>query len=232
MTDTAPDAGPLHGFRGAEGGVILTRPLSFTVAVSREAGSRGSGVAWAVGRLLGWPVFPQEMLDFLAREDEARADMLRDLPAGAVEWAGAVCDRVVAARRLDPAGDTAAVARLVYTLAARGEAVLVGRGAGFLLPRDSTVHVRVVAGLPERVAYLAQWLRLGDAEATEEARQRDRRRAEFLATVTDAAIDCPTNYDLVVNSGRVGVETAAELIAALVRGKQLPAEPAPEWGTA
>jgi len=223
VTDTPPDAPPLHGYRGTNTPPPpLRRPRALTLAVSREARAQGSTVARAVGRLLGWPVFSQEMLDFLARDDAARADFLADLPAGAVEWADLELAKVVHARGLDPAGDTAAAARLVFTLAARGEAVLVGRGAGFLLPPTSTVHVRVVAPRPQRVAYLGQWLRLTGPEAEAEADHRDRRRAAFLAALTDHPINDPTAYDLFVNAGRVGPDLTAELIAQVVRGKQLP----------
>lgn len=219
------DAPPLHGYRGtATPPPPLRRPRGFTLAVSREAGAQGGSIGHAVGRLLGWPVFSQEMLDFLARDDAARADFLADLPAGAVEWADLELAKLVHARGLDPAGDTAAVVRLVFTLAARGEAVLIGRGAGFLLPPASTVHVRVVAPRPRRVAYLGQWLRLTEPEAEAEADHRDRRRSAFLAALTDHPIHDPTAYDLVVNAGRVGVDVTAALIAQVVRGRQPPAD--------
>ena len=224
---SAPDSPPLHGYRGtATPPARFVRPKSFTVAVSREAGAGGTGVATAVGRRLGWPVFPQEMLDFLARDDAARADVLTDLPAGAVEWADLELGKLVRARGLDPAGDTAAVVRLVFALAARGEAVLVGRAAGFLLPAASTVHVRVVAPAADRVSYLAQWLRLTEAEAAAEIDGRDLRRAAFLATLSDAVMTDPARYDLHINSGRFTPDAAAEVVAAAVRAKQFPADPA------
>ena len=116
--------------------------------------------------------------------------------------------------------------RLVYALGARGESVLVGRGAGFLLPADSTVHVRVVAPLPDRVAYLSQRLRLTAEEAAREARQRDARRAAYLGALTDDGIGDPTGYDLLVNTGRLSVEAAAELVAGAVRGRHLKPDPA------
>jgi cytidylate kinase len=228
---TTPSAGfnpetpppPLHGYRGAPTPPpTLLRPLGLTVAISREAGSRGGTVAEAVGRLLGWQVYPAEMLDFLARDEAARGDLLADVPASARLWAEMEAAKFARARELAAGSDAAAVARFVLTVAARGEAVLVGRGAGFLLPPATTVHVRVVAPLEERVAYLGQWLRLTEAEAAAEVRDRDRKRATFLAALTDRDPDDPTAYDLLVNSGRLGLESSAELIAQAVRTKQMP----------
>ena len=48
--------------------------------------------------------------------------------------------------------------------------VLIGRGAGFILPRETTLHVRMVAPLQERIAYMSQWLRLPVQEAAEKVR--------------------------------------------------------------
>ncbi len=61
----------------------LRRPRGLTIAVSREAGSRGGTVARKVGQLLGWQVFGQEMLDYLVQDDTARGRLFTDVPPGA-----------------------------------------------------------------------------------------------------------------------------------------------------
>jgi cytidylate kinase len=102
--------------------------------------------------------------------------------------------------------------------------VIVGRGAGFLLPAETTVHVRVVAPLESRVAYLAQELRLTRPEAAEEVRARDERRANFLDRILALNLSDLTAYDAVVNSDRLGAEGAAQFIGWAVRTKQMFAE--------
>jgi cytidylate kinase len=214
---------PLHGYRGAATPPpMVMRPCGLSVAISREAGSRGGSIASAVGRLLGWQVYPPEMLDFLARDDAARGGLVAELPDFARQWAEMEFARLATARKLAPKSDAAAVVWVVLALAAKGEAVLVGRGAGFVLPPATTVHVRVVAPVAQRVAYLSQWLRLTEPEAVAEVRNRDRQRTQFLATLTDEDVADPVRYDLVVNSARLGLETAAELIAAAARRKAPP----------
>ena len=56
-----------------------------------------------------------------------------------------------------------------------GEVILLGRGAGCILPAASTLHVRVVAALTDRIAYMAQWLRLTMDEAAQQVELRDSR---------------------------------------------------------
>src|SRR4051812_46301587 len=78
---------PLHGFRGDAPGPVLDRPRGLTVAVSREAGARGGSIARRVGQLLGWQVFDQDLLDYLVRDERARAELLAAVPEGAQHWA-------------------------------------------------------------------------------------------------------------------------------------------------
>lgn len=215
---------PLHGYRGEPAAGSSVRPLGLTVAISRESGARGGSIAKRVARLLGWQVFNQEMLGFLVQDANARGELLAEVSPEVVAWANQQVERITANRPVLTA-DLAELIRMVFVLAARGEAVIVGRGAGFLLPVDSTLNVRIVAPPDERVAYLGQWLRMTTPEATKEMATRDRMRAELHHAVADRDPADLTQYDLVLNSGRLGEVASAELIVQAVKAKHLPTEP-------
>lgn len=215
---TPPPQPPAHGYRGdPTPPPVQLRPDGPTVAVSRQAGGRGTSVAEAVGRRLGWQVVTQELLDFLAEDDPA--DLERELPPLARLWAAGAWQTLVTVRGLDEASPAAAVARRVFLLAARGNVVVVGRGAGFVLPAATTLSVRLVAPEADRAKYLADRLRLTAAEAEAEMASRDRGRAEFLRAVSDRDIADPTGYDLTVCVARLGLDGAADVIAAAARRK-------------
>ncbi len=215
-------APPQHGFRGdAPPPAPLTRPKGLTVAVSRESGSRGGAIARAAAELLGWQVFTQDQLDYLLQDETAIGQLLADVPAGAREWADDQLARLRSSGRLKADDAAVETARLLLTVAARGEAVVVGRGAGFLLPTETTLHVRVVAPAEERVRYYGQRHLLSPEQAAGEVAARDGRRAKFLADTFLRDPADPTGYDLVLNSGRLGVDSAARLVAEAVRLRQL-----------
>jgi cytidylate kinase len=125
----------------------------------------------------------------------------------------------VRAHGLDEGSQAAAVARRLFALAARGSVVVVGRAAGHVLPADTTLSVRLVAPAEDRTKYLSDRLRLSAAEAAAARDSHDRSRAEFLRTVCGRDITDPTGYDLVLNVARLGVDGAADLIAAAARRK-------------
>ncbi|MFO0808295.1 MAG: cytidylate kinase-like family protein [Gemmataceae bacterium] len=227
MTDL--DAAPLHGYRGERpADDPRCWPAGLTVTISREAGARGSSIARRVGRKLGWQVFDQDQLEYLAQDGRA----LDDLDESAREWVGIRLDQLMRARAISDDPESIALARVVLALGANGEAVLIGRGAGYILPSETTLHVRVVAPLADRVAYMAQWLRLSDEAAAEAVRQRDVRRSEFLAKHFHQRPDDLYSYDLVLNCGRLGEELSAETVAQTAKAKVLALQPTDDEPTA
>src|SRR5262249_58546463 len=111
-----------------------------------------------------------------AQDAVARQGLLDSLPPGAAEWVEQRLDHLLREQHLSEHPSIVGLARVILWLGAQGRAVLIGRGAGCLLPRESTLHVRLVAALPERIAYMSQWLRLTTEEAAERVRLRDERR--------------------------------------------------------
>jgi cytidylate kinase len=97
--------------------------------------------------------------------------------------------------------------------------VLIGRGAGCILPRATTLHVRLVAPLEDRVAYMSQWMRLSVEEAAERVRLRDERRAAFVSNHFHRPPGDVYQYDLLLNTSGLGEEVCAELIAQAARAR-------------
>jgi hypothetical protein len=210
---------PLHGHRGDRRDRPVA-PAGVPIAISREAGARGETIARRVGKRLGWQVYTQELLEFLCANDVARQSVLADVPPTAGGWVAAQLERVGRDRGIDPAAEGGDMPRLILSLAARGQAILVGRGAGYYLPRETSLHVRIVAPLADRVAHMADLLRLTREQAAEQVRQRDERRAEFLLRYFGRRTADPYDFDLVINSGLLGEETCADAVLAALNGKQ------------
>jgi cytidylate kinase len=187
----------LHGDRGAPG--PPPGPVGLSVAVSRESGARGGTIARRAARKLGWQVYDQELLEYLAQDTVARQGLGEGLAGPAALWAEARLAELEREHHLSEQPALLSLARVVLTLGAQGQVVLLGRGAGFILPRATTLNVRVVAPLPERIAYMGQWLRLTVEEAAERVRGGDQRRAEFFATHFRRDPGDVHHYDLVLN---------------------------------
>lgn len=210
---------PLHGYRGDKAeSETEGRPGGWTLAISREAGARGGTIAHRVAELLDWQVFTQESIDYMLQQETARQQLESELPAASRQWLEQQRQRLK--QQHWPMEEARTLADLLLVIAARGDAVIVGRGAGFLLPPVSTIHVRIVAPFTERVAWLAQLLRLSRDEAEREVQARDQRRQRFLQRLLGADAIDPHVYNAVLNSGHLGVEACAQILGWMVRTRQ------------
>jgi cytidylate kinase len=211
---------PLHGYRGVVEDEPLSRvPDGLTIAISREAGARGLTIAQRAGEKLGWEVYSQEMLEYGAQNPALRQDLYSKLLPDAAEWIETRMQQLLAQPNMSHDASIVDLARLVLSLGAQGNVILLGRGAGFLLPSRSTLHVRLIAPIADRVAYMSQWLRLTEEEAAEQVRKRDHRRTDFLSTHFHRKPNDVHVYDMILNTSMFGEDRSADLIAAAAKAK-------------
>ena len=186
---------------------------ALTIAISREAGARGTSIGRRVGKKLGWQVYNQEILEYIAQEGIFRQEVAENLSPEATRWTDARLQALLAEQNLSQDPSMANLAHIVLALGVGGKVVIIGRGAGCILPPASTLHVRIVAPLADRVAYTSQWLRMTLDEAAEHVRLRDQRRSDFLATHFHRPPNEIYQYDLLLNSSLLGEDLCVELIA-------------------
>jgi cytidylate kinase len=192
-----------------------SRPRSVRpcVAIASPPGAGGEEVGRLVAERLGYGLFARDIVDEIAR----RRNVSRELMNGLDERVRNVIDRYVAdflrERHFDETDYLREVVRAVTTLGRRGMAVVVGRGAAFILPPEQALRVLVTAPAADRIERWAKVSGLDRARAGEALREEDARRSEFVRHHFGARLDDPTAYDLVVNTSVLGVETAAGAVA-------------------
>jgi cytidylate kinase len=146
---------PTPGFHGDRGEEVRPRsgPTAQSVALSREAGARGGTIARRAARRLGWQVYDQEMLEYMAQNTVVRQGMVDHLSTQAAAWAEMQLEQLLRAQSLSQNPSVVNLARVILSLGAQGEVVLIGRGAACILPRETTLAVRIVAPLEDRIAF-------------------------------------------------------------------------------
>ena len=191
----------------------------FTVALSREVGTQGTTVAQEVGKLLGWPVYDHGLVEKIAQDMGLRTSLLESVDerqqSGLLEMAEAFLSTP---RKGDwgplvtESGYIHHLVKTVLALGVHGECVIVGRGAVFILPAATTVRVRLVGPVRERIAVLSQNLGISEREAAHQVRTMDHERTDFVQDFFQQNPTDPQNYDLVLNASRLSVAPNAELI--------------------
>ncbi|CAB1055591.1 hypothetical protein D1BOALGB6SA_324 [Olavius sp. associated proteobacterium Delta 1] len=102
------------------------------------------------------------------------------------------------------------------TIAKHGRAVIVGRGANFILPADDIFSVRVIAPMEMRVRNVALEYRATTEEAKRRVIRRESRRKAFIRHSFNADITDPIHYNMTINTGKMGIAAAVEAVIAAV----------------
>jgi hypothetical protein len=211
-----------------ERGAGMPASRGAVVSVSRQPWAGGDEVAERVAAWLDYGLFGLEALRALAADPALRDRLVADLAPAA---RAAVEERArLLFDGIEPA-ELRGIASVVAALGERGMAVLVGRGAISVLPRERTLRVLVVAPRDERARRLAAARGLGPEEAARELEREDRERLAFLRERLGVAGDDPSLYDLVVNTGQLTAEAAAALVVEALRRRFPPGTPAGREGS-
>jgi cytidylate kinase len=187
------------------------------VAISREAGAAGTTVARSVGGHLDWKVYDANLLDQVAQRNNESRLMLDLVDETESNWVYDVFGTWMDRQVISHEKYVVQVGRIIRTLARAGNAVFVGRGAQFLLPRSKTFAVRIVASEAFRAQRVQQRHNVGLQEALAAIHRTDRGRRDFIQRFFRQDIRDPHLYDLVIDVGRFGPAGAAEQIVHAVR---------------
>jgi cytidylate kinase len=185
---------------------------AWTIALSRQAGARGSEVAQALGERLEWPVYDRELVQRIAGEMGLRVHLLESVDEQRVGWLRECLQAFTSTAGVSASAYVHQLAETMLALAAHGECVLVGRGAALFLPAATTLRVRLVAPRAERIAVVRQRLGIPYEQAALWVDTTDRERDRFVQDHFHKDPSDPCRYDLVLNSARFSVAECAEFI--------------------
>lgn len=179
-------------------------------------------------RLPGWTLIDNEFVeqvsrlagvprDEVARREERTPGLLerlaRTLAVGAPEMFIATGEHPIPVDAAEEEAIVKTTERVIEEAATEGRVVLVGRGAqAVLATRPNALHVYVVASKPFRRQVAIDRLGVKPSDADKVMQQTDARRDEYVKSNYGRDRQDLTQYDLVLNSERLGFEGAAEAI--------------------
>jgi cytidylate kinase len=194
-----------------------------TIALAREAGTPGTTVAHEVGRLLGWQVYDYELLKRISQETGLRTGLLESVDERKGGWLKESFGAFLAVPSVSADTYVRHLVEIILALGSHGQCIIVGRGAAHVLPPATTLRVRLMAPLEDRIAATAKRLGLGQREAVREVERVERERADFVREFFRRDLADPRNYDLILNHSRFGTAGCAAVIVATIG--QVPIKP-------
>jgi cytidylate kinase len=192
-----------------------------TIALSREAGVPVEEVAQEVSARLGWPVYDHELLERIAEAMHCSVDVLEQLDERHHSWM-LECLEGFASHAPSQSQYTCRLIQFIRSLGAEARCIIVGRGAAFALPWQTTLRIHLVGAVQDRIVAFGRRHHLDCLEAQRCVRESDWEQSRFIYDYFGSDLAKPRNYDLVLNTSEWSARDCASLILRALEDKAKP----------
>lgn len=194
------------------------------ITISRQFGSGGRTVGRLVAEKLGIPFYDKELVEQISLESGFA-------PKFVEEHGEHAPGKTLFAYAFAPQGVPGVMNSMstadflwhiqcnaILQLADNGPCVIVGRNADYILKdRKDAFHAYIHADMAHRADRIVRLY--GESEKKPETRlnEKDKRRALNYQHYTGRTWGDAENYDICINTGKIDIEKAADLIVSLVQ---------------
>lgn len=186
------------------------------ITIGRSFGSAGGHIGHAIGQKLGIPFYDNELISKVAEEE----GYSKGLFAQAEEKSLFSFSSFFASSRLGYmdggyVNDNVLFkiqSEVIRNIAERGDAILIGRCADYILRDMDCLNVFISAPEEYRIQSLMKSENISADEAEKLMRRKDRTRETYYNYYTFGAWGHASNYHLCVDSSILGIDGTAELI--------------------
>lgn len=186
------------------------------ITISREFGSGGRTIGKAVARKLGIPCYDAELITEMAKQSGFAEDYVRE----AGEYApGGLLNSMFTSRAGGPTNEDILwqiQCNMVAQLAKKDPCVVVGRCGDYILrDRPDVLKVFVHADMAFRAKRIVEVYGQREESPEQRLKEKDKRRSTYYRFYTGRKWGQLDTYDLMLNSGVLGIEKCTELICTI-----------------
>lgn len=194
------------------------------ITISRQFGSGGRTVGRMVAEKLGIPFYDKELVEQISLESGFAPKFVEE--HGEHAPGKTMFSYAFAAQGVPGAMNGMSTADFLWhiqcstiiQLAEAGPCVIVGRNADYILKdRPDVLHAYIHADMEQRADRIVRLY--GESEKSPQARlqEKDKRRSLNYLHYTGRNWGAAENYDICLNTGKIDLEAAADIIVSLVK---------------
>jgi cytidylate kinase len=188
---------------------VKPRPI---ISISRETGAGGSKICKRLAELLDMDLIGSEIIQQVAESAQMSAKVIESLDEKDVSARDNWLESLFETRHLWPDVYLFHLTKVIGTIGKHGNAIVVGRGAHYILPPEDTFRVKIIAPLDIRIKNISREHNLSTTEAEKYVIKTDSGREAFVKKYFHADWTDVSHYDLVLNTRVFSVDAAAETI--------------------
>jgi cytidylate kinase len=187
------------------------------ITVSRQTGCGAEAIAQRIAKELGLTLYSWEIVEQIAKDAHVSEKVVSTLDekdqSALNDWLASF----EGDHGLSSYSYWECLRKVVFTIAAHGNAVILGRGGNFLLPPGKKLGLCLVAPLDTRVRNVIEKLGLSEKQAREHITKTEQEhelfvREHFLTDIKDA-----THYHITINTALVKPETIVGIVKVMLK---------------
>ena len=196
--------------------------MSRIITISRQYGSGGRTIGRMVAEKLGIPCYDQEIITQIAEKSGFCEEYIRE--KGEYTNTGSNFFNAIGIGYLNGLSlqDRLWIEqeKVILELAEKGDCVIVGRCADFILQdKVECVKVFIHTSMKNRIDRIIKYYNESEVPTEKSLEGKDKRRRAYYQYYTDVDWGIAKNYHLCLDSGELGVETCADIIANVDKSK-------------
>ena len=188
------------------------KPIRPVITISRLPGCGAWNIAKQISADLEIDFFDQAIVDEIAKNADVNRRVVETVDEQdnsiVLDWLSVL----TAERHFWPNEYLDQLTRLIGTIGAHGHAVILGRGASYILPKEICLRVLVVAPLELRIRNVKDAYKVSEKVAKQNVMNIESDRVAFIRRYFHADMMDPVNYDLVFNMEMNEQDTVIEMV--------------------
>jgi cytidylate kinase len=207
------------------------------ITISRQFGAGGITLGKMIAGILGYTFADSDILQRVAKEANVSTHWVESFEKEAGSKLSRMISSMVSKRWLDRViGDERGyldeqiyldyLVLIIAQFADEGDVVILGRGSQYILnDHPDAVHIMLVDEFENRVKFMMDRYEMPLKKAERMVVNEDRRRISLYKRLGKSDYENPQLYHMVLNMGRLDLETARDMVCNLVE-HQLALNPA------
>lgn len=193
------------------------------ITIGRQHGSSGREIARLLAEKLNYKCYDKEIVDEAANHSDFSRDLI-----------DAFDEKRMSAFILHAGGYglnenfrlnmqvVSAQFEAMRNIAEKGNCIFVGRCADYILrDHDDLISVFILGDMDERLKCLERRQGLDEVEARKKIKEVDKDRSSFYRYYSDQTWGDAQNYDMCINSSKLGVEGTVATIMSYIKARGL-----------
>lgn len=190
-----------------EEGNVCLHPV---ITISRRMGSGARIVASMLADELGWSLWDKEIIETMAEDAEVSKQVVERFDEHVFSEIEMIAHGFLGDHETAGFSYPKRLVRVIGAVSKLGNAIILGRGANFILP--DALHVRIDASDELRIKNMMSYEDMTHEAAEAKIRQSDKDREAFLVKLFGKGRAHHTAYDLTIWMDKFSNEGAVEII--------------------